>query len=100
MRTVARETLRRFGLRSTAAHTRSIPNRGPCILVPRSGAPSPLLRCALLAFLYIRDRCEDVSRSFVQLVLGTCMVWDARRQRLCQRYFEAQEGACPFRKAR
>jgi len=96
MRTVARETLRRFGLHSTAAHTRSIPNRGPCILVRRGGAQSPLLRHALLAFLHIRDRCEDVSRSFVQLVLGTYMVWDARRLRLCQRYFEAQEGACPF----
>ncbi|MFD1050121.1 hypothetical protein ACFQ1S_33665 [Kibdelosporangium lantanae] len=31
---------------------------------------------------------EDVSRSVVQLVLGTYMVWDARRQRLCQRYFD------------
>jgi cytochrome P450 len=96
MRTLARETLRRFGLHSTAAHTRSIPNRGPCVLVPRGGAHGPLLRQALLLFLRIRDRCEDVSRSFVQLVLGTYMVWDAHRLRLCQRYFEVQDRACPF----
>ena len=96
MRTVARETLRRFGLRSTASHTRSIPNRGPCLLVPRGETRSPLLRGALLVFLRVRDRCEDVSRSFVQLVLGTWMVWDARRLRLCQRYFEPQGSVCPF----
>ena len=97
MRIVARETLRRFSIHSTAAHTRSIPNRGPCILVPRVGAQSALLRYALLLFLRIRDRCEDVWRSFVQLALGTFMVWDARRLRLCQRYFETREGACPLR---
>ncbi len=96
MRTVTREMLRRFGLHSSAAHTRSIPNRGPCILVARDEAHRPLLRRALLLFLRIRDRFEDVSRSLVQLVLGTYMVWEARRLRLCQRYFEAREGACPF----
>jgi hypothetical protein len=41
--------------------------------------------------LRIRDRWEDVWRSVVQLVLGTYMVWDARRQHLCQTYFAAQE---------
>jgi hypothetical protein len=34
-----------------------------------------------------RDRWGDVWRSLVQLVLGTYMVWDARRQRLCARHF-------------
>jgi hypothetical protein len=40
----------------------------------------------------VRDRCEDVTRSLTQLVLGSYMVWDARRQRLCGRYFEQQDG--------
>ena len=39
----------------------------------------------------LRDRWEDVSRSLLQLVLGTYMVWDARRLRLCRNYFAAQE---------
>ena len=34
-------------------------------------------------------RTADVPRSVTQLVLGTYMVWDARRKRLCQRYFES-----------
>ena len=46
--------------------------------------------CALLlAFMRVRDRWEDVWRSLVQLVLGTYMVWDARRLRLCERHFES-----------
>ena len=47
-------------------------------------------------------------RSMVQLILGTYMVWDARRLRLCDTYFDAQQpiaeaareatpaGACPY----
>jgi hypothetical protein len=41
-----------------------------------------------LVWMGIRDRWEDVWRSVVQLVLGTYMVWDARRLRLCERHFE------------
>lgn len=35
----------------------------------------------------LKDGWEDVWRSLVQLVLGTYMVWDARRLRLCERHF-------------
>jgi len=89
MRVAARETLKRFALYSSASHTRSMPNRGPCLLVPRDGRRGP--RLAPLAYVWLRDRWEDLARSVVQLVLGTYMVWDARRQRLCERYFEAQD---------
>jgi hypothetical protein len=89
MRIAVRETLRRFALYTSASHTRSMPNRGPCLLVPRDGRRGP--RLTPLAYVWLRDRWEDLARSVVQLVLGTYMVWDARRQRLCERYFEAQE---------
>jgi Cytochrome P450 len=89
MRIAVRETLRRFALYTSASHTRSLPNRGPCLLVPRDGRRGPHL--TPLAYVWLRDRWEDLARSVVQLVLGTYMVWDARRQRLCERYFEAQE---------
>jgi hypothetical protein len=92
METVAREVLRRFSLSSTAEHTRSIPNRGPCLLQARSAPADPRRRERLLAYLRIRDRWEDAWRSVVQLVLGTYMVIDARRQRLAERYFASQEG--------
>jgi Cytochrome P450 len=93
MRAVLRETLRRFTLHSSAAHLRSIPNRGPCLLVPVSRGPQARPRFAL-ARMRLRDRWEDVSRSLTQLVLGTYMVWEARRLKLCQRYFGDPAGRC------
>lgn len=95
MRVAAAEVLARFALDSSAAHTRSLPNRGPCLLTPlpenesQTSVSRPTTRLTLLR---VRDRWEDVWRSVVQLVLGTYMVWDARRLRLCQTYFAAQEG--------
>jgi len=95
MRAVTREMLRRFALHSSARHTRSIPNRAPCLLEPRSpgvgrwaSRRSAAVWRALLA-MRLRDRWEDVGRSLVQLVLGTYMVADARRLRLSTSYFEA-----------
>jgi Cytochrome P450 len=93
MRATGREILKRFACYSSAAHTRSIPNRGPCLLVSRAGGCNPLWRHVLLFFMAVRDRWEDVWRSVVQLVLGTYMVWHARRLRLCQRYFDRER--CP-----
>ncbi|GAA1254774.1 cytochrome P450 [Sphaerisporangium rubeum] len=85
VRAVVREILTRYDLRTTAAHTRSIPNRGPAVATPRDGRLR--LRRARLLWLAVRDRWEDVGRSLIQLVLGTYMVWDARRLRLCERHF-------------
>jgi hypothetical protein len=87
MRAVATGTLARFELRTSASHTRSIPNRGPCLLTDRRSSAKHSLR-ARLAFMRLRDRWEDVSRSLTQLVLGSYMVWDARRLQLCRRYFD------------
>lgn len=93
MRAAGRELLKRFACYSSASHTRSIPHRGPCLLVARGGAEHPRVRSGVLAFMALRDRWEDVWRSLLQLVLGTWMVWHARRLRLCQRHFEAAR--CP-----
>ncbi|MEN3537969.1 cytochrome P450 [Microbispora sp. ZYX-F-249] len=87
MRVAVREVLRAYALGSTAAHTRSMPNRGPCLLTPPgAGRRGPGRRLTLLS-MRLRDGWEDVWRSLVQLVLGTYMVWDARRLRLCERHF-------------
>jgi hypothetical protein len=86
MRAVCRAVLARYTLASTAAHTRSLPNRGPALLIPRA---DPRRHRAALAWLRIADRWAAVWRSVVQLVLGSYMVWDARRLRLCQRYFDS-----------
>lgn len=91
MRIVARELVMRFELRTSARHTRSIPNRGPCMFVTRSAAQGPWYAALLLGWMRIVDLWEGVGQSLVQLVLGTYMLFDARRLRLCQRYFEGQD---------
>ena len=85
MRAALRELLRHKAFYSSAGHTRSIPNRGPCVLVARAFPVRPV--GGRLVIMRLRDRWEDVWRSLVQLVLGTYMVWDARRKRLCGNYF-------------
>jgi hypothetical protein len=82
MRVVAAELLERFQLSTSAGHTRSLPNRGPVLLdAPRRGR---------LLVMRVQDRWEDVTRSLTQLVLGTYMVLDARRLKLCRTYFAAR----------
>jgi hypothetical protein len=93
MRAAAREVLRRVTLHSSVNHTRSLPSRGPCLLV-RDGS-TPRFR---LVFLRVRDRWEDVWRSVVQLVLGTVMVLHAHRLRLAGNYFDTHDPqGCPVR---
>ncbi|MFI5841542.1 cytochrome P450 [Catenuloplanes sp. NPDC051500] len=85
LRAVTREVLRRFTLASSVAHSRSLPSRGPCYLTPAGVRPPGRARLAAMRF---RDRWADVGRSLTQLLLGSWMVVDARRQRLCTTYFE------------
>ncbi|MFD0686094.1 cytochrome P450 [Actinomadura fibrosa] len=92
VRAAARETVRRYVLASSASHVRSLPNRGPCLLIPRAGSdapPEPGSHRAALLRMRARDRCEDVGRSVLQLVRGARMVREARRLRLCERHFAA-----------
>ncbi|MER5527818.1 cytochrome P450 [Streptomyces sp. NPDC002677] len=93
MRVAAEEVLRRFRLESSAEHTRSLPSRGPCLLVAREDSGSLRLRLRLrLAVMRLADHWANVPRSLTQLVLGSYMVWDARRQGLCRTYFAAAPG--------
>ncbi|NGO67050.1 cytochrome P450 [Streptomyces boncukensis] len=91
MRVAAEEVLRRYRLDSTVDHTRSLPSRGPCLLTPH-GSPAPRPRVRLAA-MRTRDRWAAIPRSLTQLVLGSYMVWDAKRQGLCRNHF-AGEGTC------
>ncbi|MFI1994099.1 cytochrome P450 [Actinoplanes sp. NPDC020271] len=85
LRAATREVLRRFHLASSVPHTRSLPHRGPAYLTP-VGHDGPSR--ARLTALRRADRLADLGRSIKQLVLGTWMVLDARRQKLCTTYFE------------
>jgi hypothetical protein len=92
LRVATQEVLRRLALYSSASHTRSLPNRGPCLVVSRDRPLGRRLRGAALAFVRVRDRWEDVYRGLVQLVLGSYMVWEARRLRMCERHFAGTDG--------
>jgi hypothetical protein len=87
MRAVTREVLARFTLHSSVSHTRPIPHRAPCLLVARGRALPRYQVAAVLAFLRLRDRWEDVGRSLLQFALGSWMVVDARRTRMTQTWF-------------
>ncbi|MBQ0852203.1 cytochrome P450 [Streptomyces sp. BH-SS-21] len=101
LRAAVREVLRRFRLDSTAPHTRSIPHRAPCLLIPRDLSPQPRRLDALRRYVRTRNAVEDVTRGVRQLVLGTVMVLHARRQRLAGRYFEEHPpGGCPADRGR
>src|SRR6185503_3138304 len=89
VKAVVRELLAGHTFATRAAHTPALPNRGPCLMTRRDGPPSRW-RPWVLGYVRLRDRWEDVWRSLVQLVLGTYMVWDARRLRLCATYFDRQ----------
>jgi hypothetical protein len=97
IRAVTRAVLRRYALASSVEHTRSIPNRAPCLFIPRSAPLGAVALRVRLAVLQLRDRWENVGRSLVQLVLGTSMVLDARKQALCRRYFEREPSPLPPR---
>ncbi|MBC8025379.1 MAG: cytochrome P450 [Steroidobacteraceae bacterium] len=80
--------LRDYRFASSAEHTRSMPNRGPCFIAPRRILPR-LGERAWLAGMWVRDRWETVFRSIAQLVFGVMMIREARRLRLCERHFAA-----------
>jgi hypothetical protein len=86
VKAVVRELITSHAFATSAAHTRALPNRGPCLMTPRG---DPVRRRRLtLGYVRLRDRWEDVGRSVVQLLLGSYMVWDARRLHLCRSHFE------------
>ena len=92
LRVAAREFLSRFRVQSSVTHSRSISNRGLCLLIPHRAPLRPQQEEALLVWMRVRDGWEDIGRSVTQLVLGTYMVWHARRLKLCARYFGSSGG--------
>src|SRR5262249_15558790 len=89
MRRLTRRLVRPYRFATSAGHTRSLPNRGPCLVALREAAgPSPASEGLLLLGMKVRDRWEGAYRSLVQLVFGTVMILDARRLRLCENHFK------------
>ncbi|WP_327286815.1 cytochrome P450 [Streptomyces sp. NBC_01198] len=91
MRAVTREVLARFALHTSVSHTRPIPHRAPCLLVARGRTLPRHRMAAVLVFLRLRDRWEDVGRSLLQLALGSWMVVEARRLRMTTAWFAGHD---------
>ena len=91
LRRLTLSILDRYQLSTSADHTRSMPNRGPCLLIARNRQPlMPSIEHIFLLLMTARDRWENAFRSIAQLVFGTIMVIDARRLRLCENHFRNQ----------
>ncbi len=79
---------KQFKLFSSVEHTRSLPNKGACILVSRNYTLSRRKKAILLAFLKVRDQWEKVYTSLVQLVYGFIMIMHARDLKLTTNYYK------------
>ncbi len=95
MRRITKHVINEYFFASPIVHTRSMPNRGPCLVTTDFAfIDSKLLKYWLCPGMKIRDRWEDLYRSLVQLILGTGMILHAKKLRLCEGYFtnlEAQQ---------
>jgi hypothetical protein len=76
-----------FQLASSATHTRSMPNRGPCLMVARDTRLPYPAKGSVLSFMKLQDQWEDVYRSVQQLFFSTFMVWHARQLKLAENHF-------------
>ena len=88
MRHLLHGMLQRYQFITGAEHSRSLPNRGPCLqLVNNQKELSERTHKKLLLWMKIKDQWENLYRSILQLTLGTIMIIDARRLRLCANHF-------------
>ena len=91
LKAVATVLLRHATFSSPVDHTRSLPDRGYCLAVPRkSPGHAGVLKPFVLAGMWLVELVLGSVRSVQQLVFGTYMLLDANRQHLAKSYF-AQE---------
>ncbi len=94
MMKVTQIALKRFEFYSSVKHTRSLPSRGPSLIANKNSRVGKMSKTVILECLRMRDGWEDFYRIILQLLLGTYMVWDARKLRLCERHFRGGS-VCP-----
>mmetsp|Transcript_55691 Transcript_55691/g.121275 ORF Transcript_55691/g.121275 Transcript_55691/m.121275 type:complete len:99 (+) Transcript_55691:363-659(+) len=85
MRAILRVAVNNVVASSPVLHTRSMPDRGPCILAHRKGkgAPDRLLN----GWVKGTEVVENLTRSVLQLFCGVWSVTESRKLRLAQKYF-------------
>jgi hypothetical protein len=88
MREIARVAFKHIAIASPVNHTRSMPDRGLCLLRQRGYAMSSSVVAVLLAAMWVQELLQGAARSVVQLIFGTAMLIDARRKQLAFSYFK------------
>ena len=88
MREIARVAFKHIVIASPVNHTRSMPDRGHCLLRQRRCAMSSTAVAVLLAAMWVQELMQGAARSVVQLIFGTAMLIDARRKQLAFSYFK------------
>lgn len=88
MRRLTKHINRNYYFESSIPHTRSLPNRGPClVMLDAKVANRRLIRRIILPAMKAWNRWEDLYCCIIQLILGTAMILHARKLRLCERHF-------------
>lgn len=88
----------RLEFASPVEHSRSLPGRGLAAVSPK-GEYNRLrgaFRCSLMVGLWTLDEAENATRSVRQFACSFGIVSDAKRLRLCQRYFESGQRPLPM----
>ncbi|AJQ96826.1 cytochrome P450 [Gynuella sunshinyii] len=92
MRRLAFHVINSYWFTSPVPHTRSLPNRGPClVMLSQSVSGHRFIRHIILPLMLLRDHWEDLYRSLTQLVFGTIMILHAKKLKLCKKYFQQLE---------
>lgn len=89
MRQLTRHLFANYTFTSPIVHTRSLPNRGPCLVSqPDHYLQSSVFRFGVFPLMRFKDHWEDLFRSVLQLIFGTAMILHAHRLKLCEHYFQ------------
>ncbi len=88
MKEMLRFGIDKFEFFSSVEHTRSLPNRGACIITSRDYKFSKTKKTILMTFLKVRDQWEKIYTSIIQLLYGYIMIMHAKELKLTTRYYK------------
>eukprot|EP01083_Nonionella_stella_P061875 161067_1 len=92
----ARMVAEKVEFHSSILHTRSMPDGGLCLIVPKSYSIKSTFTntywCKMiLTLLWLYEQVMNVNRSIVQLCCGAYMLYDAKQKQLAKTWFEQNE---------
>ncbi len=83
MRVMLKSLLKEYYFFSSARQTRALPNRGPMLIIRKKGVqPSSLNIHYQLIIMKIKDIWETTTLSFLQLIYGCIILFEARKLKL------------------